>query len=207
MITTAWGYTLRDLEELDPLLSLTEFDAMTAYKYSNDVRLPSLIKATSAAVRNYCGWHIAPAAACLLNERLYAGNGRIKQVDTDLLIQLPATFVSDVTGIYIDGGEVSTFAVETNGLLRAFNVGKLIDTKAPIIVVYNAGRDEGFDDVKELVANRVVHALSNSAGVSNETAGGVSVSYSSAWINGGGASAISDLDAGILTPYKLEGMY
>ena len=95
-LLTTWGYTLADADALPPLLTLSEFNALTANKYAGDARIEPNINAASMAVRNYCGWHIWPALACALSERQLLGNGRVKRAGPDLLIQLPAKYITAI---------------------------------------------------------------------------------------------------------------
>jgi len=61
--------------------------------------------------------------------------------------------------------------------------------------------------IRELVSGRVSRALNNTNGVSSETAGGVSISYNSSWVNGGGAGALQTADVDILDPFKLREVF
>ena len=55
---TTWGYELPDAESLADIISVEEFNTMTAGRYTGDVRISSGIAAASLALRNYCGWHL-----------------------------------------------------------------------------------------------------------------------------------------------------
>ena len=55
-LLTTWGYTITDgIEELPPMLSVEDFNAMTANKYAGNTRIEPNIAAASLAIRNYCG--------------------------------------------------------------------------------------------------------------------------------------------------------
>ena len=77
-LMTTWGYAIEDAEELTDLLTVEEFNAITANKYAGDARIQEAIKAASMAIRNYCGWHIFPQLACICSERILSGDGRLK---------------------------------------------------------------------------------------------------------------------------------
>lgn len=208
-LTTTWGYAIEDAEELTDLLTVEEFNTITANKYAGDARIQEAIKAASTAIRNYCGWHIFPQLACKCSERILSGDGRLKRAGADILIQLPASIVTGVSSVAIDGNAFTDFAISPNGLLRLFDVYRLtISRRTEITVVYTAGLPDGLTDtIKELAAGRIVRALSGTAGIASESAGGVSVSYSSGWTNGGGAGALQSTDVETLEPYKLRGVF
>lgn len=206
-LQTIWGYSLEGVDSLAAMMTAEEFNTMTANKFSGDARISGALAAACMGIRNYCGWHIYPAESCRFADRLYNGNGRIKVVDRDLLIQLPSTYVTGITSVAIDGGEWINYAVETNGLARLFGAAPLIDSHVEIVIVYTAGLPAGLmDGIKEVVAGRVTKALSSTNGVSSESAGGVSISYNSGWVNGS-AGAMQSADAEILEPYRLQGVF
>lgn len=204
---TTWGYTIPDAEALDPILTVEEFNAATAGKYSGDARIEPSIKAASAAVRDYCGWHVTPALGCTLTERVLAGNGRVKRSGPDLLIQLPATLVTEVTSVTLDGVELTDYDLAPNGILRLFDVCRL-DRKSQIVVSYTAGLSDGMSDaLKELIAGRVIHALAQPYGVQSESAGGVSITYSGSWAASASATALPDDNRATLEPYRVKGVF
>lgn len=204
MILTSWGYTLTALDNLPDMLTVEEFNTFTANKYASDSRVSGNIKAADAAIRNYCGWHIYPGAACKLLSTVQ--NARVSRVGGDVLIQLPARFVSEVESVKI-GGDTCEFTFETNGLLRVYDVS-ICDRKTAVEVEYTAGVPANMmDAIKELIAHRVTHALASSSGVQSETAGGVSITYSANWINSARATALADDNKEVLQPYRLEGVF
>lgn len=207
MIKTIWGYTITDADELEPMLSVADFNALTANKYAGDARIEPNLKAACAAIRNWCGWHLYPAQACSMTERILAGNGRVKRVGPDLLIQLPATFVSVPASVTIDGAPFDDYDIEPNGIIRLFDVGPL-SRKAQVAATYTAGVSDGMmDGIKELIAGRVNHALAQPYGVQSESAGGVSVTYSASWAASASASALPDDNKDVLAPFKVRGVF
>lgn len=205
-LATNWGYALNS-ETLPDLITVEEFNTYTANKHAGDTRLASEVKAASQAVRNYCGWHIAPSVECTMAEHLLYGNGRIKRVGRDLLIQLPARYVSAVSSVTIDGVEFSGLAFDADGIVHVFDVPAM-SRKSVIIAEYTAGiPGEMSEAIKELVSSRINHALSTSVGVTSETAGGMSVTYSAGWANSARASALPDDSKEALSPYKVQGVF
>lgn len=206
-LLTQWGYTITDADAMKSMLSVDDFNELTANKYAGDARIEPNLNAACAAIRNWCGWHVYPAQACSMTERLLAGNGRVKRAGDDLLIQLPATFVSTPVMVTIDGAPFDDFDLAPNGILRLFDVGWMT-RRTQITVSYTAGLSAGMmDSIKELIAHRVTHALASSAGVQSESAGGVSVTYSTNWINSARSTALPDDNKEVLAPFRARGVF
>lgn len=214
-LVTNWGYTLTEATALTDMLSDTEFDAFTASRYTGDARIAPTIKAASDAIRNYCGWHLYPSLACSWSGYLGGVSQNVSANSTrrglEYLIQLPARFISGITSVSIAGTEIdsSCYVFERNGLLRIYKADFYnyadYDT---IEVVYTAGVPDGLmDGIKELVANRTTHALASSYGITSESTGGVSVTYSAAWTGSSRASALTDDSKELLAPFRLQGVF
>ena len=207
-ILTTWGYSMTDVDEVPGMMTLSEFNSMTAEKYLADSRVEPDIKAATDAIRNYCGWHVYPSQACELNTTLY--DKAVTISDRVLMIQLPATFVPSIELIQI-GDEVidETYVLMPNGILRVYGLSwSRLKLWTPVVVRYTAGIPEGAaDGLKELIAHRVTHALASSEGVQSETAGGVSVTYNANWINNSRATALADDNKEVLSPYRLRGVF
>lgn len=207
-LLTNFGYTLKNADSFTDFLTTNEFNALTANKYAGDTRIGGLISAASQAIRDFCGWHIYPEASCEMTERILYGNGRMKQNGSDLLIQLPSAYVVAVSAVTLNNEALTDYAIETNGLLRIFDICHRLDRKSEISVTFTSGLPAALmDGIKELVAHRVTHALASSAGVQSETAGGVSVTYSANWINSSRATALASDNKEVLMPYKVSGVF
>lgn len=205
-LVTNWGYTLTEVSELPEMLSVADFNEMTANKYAGDVRIDSNISAADSAIRNYCGWHLYPSTACQLSTTLF--DKRITAVGGGFIIQLPARFVSAVSSVSIAGVEYSTFVLETNGILRLYDVATWLPPQSAVVVTYTAGLpEELMGSIKDIISHRVTHALANSYGVTSESAGGVSVTYNANWINSSRATALPSDNKEVLAPYKLTGVF
>lgn len=205
-VQTKWGYTLPDLDSLPDMLSDEEFDEYTANRYAGDVRIAPNIKSACAAVRNYCGWHIFPSASCSMT--VLMNDKRVTRNNSDLLIQLPAAFVTEILSVTV-GGETYMATCETNGILRVYDVEfSTLKRYSPIEVTYIAGVDEGaIDELKELIASRVTHATASSNGITSEAAGGVSVTYNASWVNSASATTLPDSTREVLAPYRVRGVF
>ena len=217
---TPWGYKI-DAEQLPPLLTFAEFNNFTAGKFGGDARILSSIPAASEAIRNYCGWHVAPNLKCGTLYNVH--NLRDAFSGNDLLIQLPAKFITGVSLVVLNAewdeqahewkGDVLTGTDpdvdfdEGSGLLRVFDVG-FLDKRSKVFIEYFAGYSEcTAQAVKEIAAGLVTHAVTNPYGVASESAGGVSVSYSAAWSGTAGASQLSEACREMLNPYKVKGVF
>ncbi len=204
-LLTTWGYTVEDASELGDMLSLQEFDELTAGKYGEDERIEPDIKAASSAIRNYCGWHVYPSYVCELDTTFF--DRRVTRISNNVLIQLPAKYVPSVLSVMIGGETCNKFVLDTNGLLKVYDVCADYEYTA-VNVRYAAGLPEGMmDGIKELIAHRVTHALASSAGIQSETAGGVSITYSANWTNSARATALADDNKEVLAPYKVQGVF
>lgn len=211
-LLTNWGYTIRESCVIEPMLSVDEFNDLTAGKYSTDARIEPNIKAASSAIRNYCGWHVYPSYPCQFDATVF--NGAVKIVHGGVLIQLPAKYVSEVESItigeaeYTEDTDQAHFVVEPNGIVRVFGIDFGLQPYTKICVKYVAGVPEGLmDGLKELVAHRVTHALASSAGIQSETAGGVSITYSANWTNSARSTALADDNKEVIEPYRIQGVF
>ena len=214
MINTTWGYKLTTATAFTDFLTKTEFDKFTANKYTGDVRIEPNISSATRAIQNYCGWHIYPNLECEMVYRVV--DLRDCFVGSDLLIQLPATFVSGITSILLNcsfvddewhGDSVTDFDLDSSGLLRIYDVSD-IDRRSKIRIVYNAGIDATeMDAIKELTAHRVTHAVSSSYGITSEAAGGVSVTYNATWAGNTRSTALPDDNKEVLNPYRVKGVF
>lgn len=210
-VLTPWGYTITGTATALPsILTVADFNSMTANKFSGDTRVQSMLTAAEMAVRNWCGWHVADSEPCELVNVIQSLH--FARCGPDYLIQLPARYVTSVSHVFFnankDGGtwngDEYDFWCTTGGLLRVYNVGAQPRVSG-VCVQYTAGLPAALaGDIKELIAGRVSHALTNPNGVQSEAAGGVSVTYNATWINGSGAGALLDQNKAVLQPYRLE---
>ena len=204
---TNWGYELTEMEQLPDMLSIPDFNMFTANRYAGDVRTAGNISAACSAIRNYVGWHLYPSAACKV--KLLMNDRRVTVVGPDLLVQLPAKFVTGVIAVTINGATHASYSFETNGILRIYNVSFAgIQRYTPVEVDYTAGLSDGMlGGIKELIAHRVTHAAASSNGITSESAGGVLVTYNAGWVNSARATALPDDNKEVLAPYRLQGVF
>ena len=214
MIDTTWGYKLTTANSFTDFLTVQEFNTFTANKFTGDVRIESNIKSATRSIQNYCGWHIYPNLECEMVYRVL--DLRDCFVGSDLLIQLPSTYVTEVTSVLLNakmednqwtGDATTDFDIEKSGILRIYDVDN-IDRRSKIRIVFKSGIDSTQMDVlKELTAHRVTHAVSSTYGVMSEAAGGVSVSYNATWAGNTRSTALPDDNKEVLNSYRVKGVF
>lgn len=201
---TPWGYKFTEPDGLDDLISVGEFHEYTGSKYASDDRTLPNIRAASAAIRNYCGWHIYPERECEFETNFF--DKHVSSVASGIMVQLPATYITSIVSVVVGSDPVETYVLETDGILRI--CGTMQNAWDKIRVRYIAGLpEESMDAIRELAAHRVTHALANSYGIQSETAGGLSITYSANWANSARATALADDNKEVLMPYKLTGVF
>ena len=214
MINTTWGYTLTTVSSLADFMTVADFVLYTNGRFSaKDTRIQANITGASRAIQNYCGWHIYPNLECEMVYRVQ--DLRDAFVGSDLLIQLPATCVNSVKSILLNakqegdewiGDSTIDFDLDRSGLIRIYDTFGL-DKRSKIRIVYDAGVGaEQIDVLKELVANKVTHAVTTTYGVNSETAGSVSVSYNGSWASAT-KSSLPDDTKEVLQAFKVKGVF
>ena len=207
-LLTNWGYAVTNVDALPEMLEGIEYDQFTADKYAGDKRTHSNIMAAESAIRNYCGWHVFPELDCRLDTTFF--DRRVTTAGRCIMIQLPATYVTAVKSIQIAGVAYDeTFVLDNNGILRIYDVNMCaIREYSKIVIDYTAGIPEELAaDLKELIAHRVTHAMASSDGVQSESAGGVSITYNASWTNNARATALTDDNKDVLSPYRVKGVF
>lgn len=185
---TPWGY---EVGELPDLISVTDFDAATGGSYSGDPKVAPAIKAASAAIRAYCGWHVAPVLECSIVLDGEAGD-----------IWLPTCALVSVDSAEVDGAEVDVIGHNRRGRVRlaskTFGLGN-------VAVEYKAGFDVAVcTDLLDVAAKRAIAAVAMTTyGVAQESAGGVSISYSSSALSDKGGAFLPPEVQAALAAYKL----
>lgn len=199
MIQTPWGYDI-NAESMPDILTVEQFNAITANKYAGDQRVQNTLAATSAAIRNYCGWHLAGNVECEVTYPFY--DLHITRGKHGMSILLPSRFVTEIVSITIDDQDVTSsfYVLRRRGQVDLLHCPCYFKK---ITITFMSGlADDG--GLKALVANRVSNALSGPVGVSSESAGGVSISYSSSYVAGSSSTALLTADKEFLNAYKIE---
>lgn len=207
-LLTTWGYTITDMDSLENMLDVDDFSTLTGGKYrGKDDQIEAEIGAACQAIRNYVGWHLYPSAICNMKTTFY--DRRIAIVGRDILIQLPARFVTEIKSITIGGVSYETFVLDPIGILHVYDVRMCgLQRYNEIEITYAAGlTDNMMASIQELIAHRVTHSLAVPAGVTQESSGGVSVTYNANWINSARATALPDDNKEVLAPYRVQGVF
>ena len=203
-LLTNWGYSIEERDTIPTMMDSHEYETFTGRK-DNDERVYAEIKAACAAVRNFVGWHLYPDVKCKLKSIIT--DDRISFTGRDMLIQLPARYVTGVESITIGGEAHTHFAANPNGLLRVYDV-RSFERYAQVVIIYTAGLPAILmDPIKELIAHRVTHSIAVPPGITSEASGGVSVTYNAGWINNSRATALAGDNKELLVPYKVQGVF
>lgn len=193
---TRWGYEVvlgEGAAGLPPIIDVATFDTLTGGVMSAtpDQKL-AVLGAASQAVRDWCGWHVAPVLQCE-----WTGQGEGRQM------LLPCLSVRSVTSIAMDGAELAEDAYEwrPSGVVRLTR-GCFPRRWRSVEAAYYAGVD-ATGALGAAVAQIASNALAAAPGVRSERIGTASLEYNqtASGVSGGVRLLPSDLD--LLAPYRL----
>lgn len=185
---TPWGY---EVDELPDLITVSDFNAATNNRYAGDARIEPAIASASAAIRAWCGWHVAPVLDCSITLDGEAGD-----------IWLPTNALSSVTSAKVGGEDVTVTGSNRRGRVRLAHKTCGLGNVA---IDYVAGYDvAACPDLMGVVVQRVMASVAMTTyGVSQETAGGVSISYSGSALSDLGSAFLPDSVKAALSTYRL----
>ena len=185
---TPWGY---EVDELPDLITVSDFNAATNNRYAGDARIEPAIAAASAAIRAWCGWHVAPVLDCSITLDGEAGD-----------IWLPTNALASVTSAKVGGEDVTVTGSNRRGRVRLEHKTCGLGNVA---IDYVAGYDvAACPDLMGVVVQRVMASVAMTTyGVSQETAGGVSISYSGSALSDLGSAFLPDSVKAALSTYRL----
>ena len=185
---TPWGY---EVDELPDLITISDFNAATNDRYAGDARIEPAISAASAAIRAWCGWHVAPVLDCTITLDGEAGD-----------IWLPTNALASVTSAKVGGEDVTVTGSNRRGRVRLAHKTCGLGN---VEVGYVAGYDvAACPDLMGVVVQRVMASVAMTTyGVSQETAGGVSISYSGSALSDLGSAFLPDSVKAALSTYRL----
>lgn len=188
---TPWGYGAEvEGDGLPPLISSDEFRSLCPGLASDGARVEAALAAVSAAVRDWCGWHVAPTLTCT-----YTGEGEGR------LLVLPALGVASVGSLKVRGADVP-FEHKGNGLVR-LRAGSFPDEWGSVECTYRAGFSSAA--VGAVVAQVAANFLASAPGVAEEHAGSVGVTYNKTGDGITGGVSLLGRDLALLAPYRLRG--
>ena len=190
---TPWGYAVDG--SIPDIITVAEFNVLTNNRFAADPMLSTTISAASAAIRDYCGWHVAPSAKCIAG---CFGGSR--------LLHLPFRGVSSISKIEENGVELdpSTYSLDPRGLGEVYRTGGFYwcGLRWHRITVYaQAGYDLAAAPIlKQALIQLVSSSLAGPLGVKEEHAGQVGITYA----NAGAGIVLSPQVTACLDPYRVE---
>lgn len=190
MIITPWGYDI-DAESMPSIIDADQFDELTGGRWTGDERIEPAILAVAAAIRSYCGWHVGPTCACSMELDGERGD-----------IWLPVAYLASVEGVTVDGELVEVEAFNRRGRIRT--ASPVACGLGNVSVEFTAGIPvASMPDLAKAVCDAVVNQIAlTTYGVSQETAGDVSISYSGTALSSQGMTLPPNVRAALM-PYKV----
>lgn len=196
---TPWGYMASDVTDLITPQDIE--DATGGRIKATDPRLPSTISSVSAAIRDYCRWHVAPSLACT-----WVGDPH-----GDVIV-LPARIVTSVSSVMTDatlGEDITGDALDPSSY-RWYPDGRVYVgrgcRRGIMAVSYTAGIDAASTSLSSIASQIAANALVATAGVQREQAGQVSITYNAVASGVSGGIALLERDRMLLEPYRLEAL-
>ena len=187
---TRWGYSVNG-DSLPPIIDADEFDAITGGVMSSaPERIEAVLDGVSQAVRDFCGWHVAPVLECSWTGQ---GEGR--------LMVLPCISVRSVTSLSVDGTATEAFEWLPSGLVR-LQGGRFPDAWRSAVCGFVAGEDAA-GALAMAVSQIAANQLAAAAGVRSERAGQVSIDYNQTANGVSGGVRLLDSDMRLLMPYRI----
>lgn len=160
-----------------------------------DERAPIILDGASRAIRNFCGWNVAPAED--LSVTLDGGGS---------VLYLPSLQVNRVTALTVRGAAVSTADFEWSrltGNVRSRSSAYWPETWGGIVVEFNSGHVEIPADIKQIVLQVSAMALSSPTGATREQAGAVAMAWATTAPGVSGGLTLLDRDLATLRAYQL----
>ena len=99
-LLTNWGYTLTDVNVIPDMMEDWEYSQFTG-RNDDPIRVSAELSAACAAIQNYVGWHLYPSLSCSFETIIR--DRRIIRTGRDMIIQLPARYVTDISSVTIGG--------------------------------------------------------------------------------------------------------
>lgn len=184
-LDTQWGYSVEvDGAKLPPLLTAEQFDAMGGADMSASPEAKAAtVAAASQAIRDWCGWHVAPRLWCRFP--VQSGRG----------VMMPVMAVEAGSLTYT--GE----AVEVG----ASSFGALYRQPVPMVnVSVRAGIDSGA--LMQVCFQMAANNLVATAGLREEHVGTAGATYNQTDSGVSGGVRMLDSDRALLAPYRLTGV-
>lgn len=185
---TQWGYEVEG-DEIQSLMTVAEFRAIYPTMSSTDSQIQAVLDSVSAAVRDFCGWHVAPSLDCT-----YTGRGYGQ------LLMLPSMSVEAVNSLTVSGNEVTDYEWTDAGMVKL--LGRCFpDRWRSVVCEYTAGVASA--SIAQVAAQIAANSLAAAPGVSSERAGDVSITYNATGSGITGGVSLLPRDYALLYPYRL----
>lgn len=194
MLWTPWGYDIDDdtLEAVPALVTPDDIATASGGRIAaSDPRLPGVCASVSAAIRNWCGWHVAPALPCVVDTTI-----------DDRIAYLPAKHVREVKSVACGADDIAGFQWRRDGLVRLSCRPSRRGSWGAYRIAYVAGVDLESSALVGVASQIALNQLVASPGVRNESVGQVSMSYNTADGVAGGIT-LHKRDRELLAAYRL----
>lgn len=193
-LLTPWGYSVEvgDGATMPPLLDVPGFREMTGGRLaSGDDMVLSKLRAASSAVRDWCGWHVAPIMACSCE---MDGGSRT--------LFLPCMGVRSLESVSVGGEAWEGCEWAARGELR---LPRGTPPRLRLVrVAFRAGYDaSAAGALSQVVCQLVENALVATPGLREEHAGGVGATYNQTESGVSGGVRLLSSDRAVLAPYRI----
>ena len=192
---TPWGYeiVLAQGQAMPDLMTVEQFNAATGNRFASNDSLSIAIAAASSAIRNHCGWHVAPALTCKV--KTWGGGAYL------FTPWMAMSAVSSVTqnGVALDS---SAYDWKSNGVIRRTDGFFFADFPWNTIEVTATAGYETIDPLlQQVIVQLVGNALAAPLGVREEHAGNVGITYNQTGSGMTGGVTLTARDEALLEAY------
>lgn len=158
-----------------------------------DERSQSVLDGATQAIRNYCGWNIAPAEDLTV---ALDGGGEV--------LYLPSLKVNSIASVTVDGSALTDYEwSKRTGNLRRKDHRVFPEVWGGIVVQFNSGHAAVPADLKQIVLQVSAMALSSPTGATREQAGQVALSWATTAPGVSGGLSLLSRDLQTLAAYRL----
>lgn len=192
---TPWGYSIMHEDDetwtgIPPLVSRADFNTATGGRFTDTAQVDAVLASVSQAVRDFCGWHIAPNLPCLFTA--YGLEGKIAK--------LPSLMVTDCVLVESDG-EQHAVEWQPRGLVKA--KGWWDPSWGQYSFAFDSGY-EGNAGIAQIVTQIASNNLAAVPGIREEQAGAVRLSYNQTGNGISGGMVLLEREQMMLSPYRLQ---
>jgi hypothetical protein len=181
---------------VDPLLSPDDFRTLTGLDV-DPVRLDLLLGQASAAVRAFCGWHIAPT----LTGATVTADGTGGRT-----LSLPTLYLTNVSAVTEHGTALDLDSVtwSEHGVIERGCAWTC--RRRGVVAVIDHGYETVPGEVAAVVCSIVSRVAPNPLGVVREQTGPFSVTYSQTAFNQAGGVVLLANEKDVLAAYRIPGV-